>query len=194
MRSHSSYSLGNLFRIRQAFQSYLWKRFPPVSFLSGSVPSRHLFGAVPSYYRGSLQYSIVQKIFLGQSFPYSPAFQSCLWKRVPPVSFLSGSVPSRHLFGAVAVYYRGSLQYLTVQKLFLGKSFPPSPAFQSCLWKRVPLVSSLSGSVPSRHLLGAAAVYYQESLQYSIVQNYSWGNLFHLCQPSRTVSGSVSPP
>ena len=131
-----------------------------MSFLSGSVPSRHLLGTVAVYYRGSLQYSIVQKLFFGKSFPPSPAFQSCLWKRFPPVSFFSGSVPSRHLLGAVAVYYRGSLQYSIVQKLFLGKSFPNPPAFQSCLWKRFPPVS------------------YRGSLQYSIVQKIFFGKSF----------------
>ena len=65
------------------------------------------------------------------------------------MSSLSGLVPSRHFFGAVAVYYEGSLQYSIVQKLLSRKSFPPSPAFQSSLWNSVPPVSSLSGSVPS---------------------------------------------
>ena len=117
-----------------AFQRSLWKRVPPVSSLSGSVPSRHLFGAVPNYYRRPLQYSIVQKLFLGKYFLHPPAFQRSLWKRFPPVSFLSGSVPSRHIFGAVPNYYRSSLQYSIVQKLFLGKYFPHPPAFQRSLW------------------------------------------------------------
>ena len=186
--------LGKSFPHSLAFQSCLWKRVPPVSSLSGLVPPRHLLGAVAVYYRGSLQYSIVQKLFLGKYFPPSPAFQSCLWKRVPPVSSLSGSVLSMHLLGAVPSYYRRSLQYSIVQKLFLGKSFPHSPAFQSCLWKRFPPVSFLSGSVPSRHLLGAVAVYYRGSLSIRSYRNYSWGNLFHIRQPSRAVSGSTSPP
>ena len=191
--------------------------------LSDSVPSRHLFGAVPNYYRRSLQYSIVQKLFLGKYFLHPPAFQSSLWKCAPSVSSLSGSVPSRHLFGAIANYYRRSFEYSVVQKLFLGKSFPHPPASLSSLWKRVPPVtflsglipsrhffgtvllpgvspvlhrtetkfegifstsaspselslearppvSFLSGSVPSRHRFGAVAVYYGRSLQYSIVQ------------------------
>ena len=97
-----------------------------------------------------LQYALVQKLFLGKAFPHPPAFQSSLWKRVPSVSPLSGSVPSRHLFGAVAVYYRESLQYSIVQKLFLGRSFSPPSAFQSFLWKRVPPVSSLGfGTIKS---------------------------------------------
>ena len=145
-------------------QSRLWERFPPESTLSGSVPSRHLLGAVAVYYRGSSQYSIVQKLFLGKSFPHSPGFQSCLWERFPPESTLSGSVPSRHLLGAVAVYYRGSPQYSIVQKLFLGKYFPHSPGSQSCLWERFPPESTLSGSVPSRHLFGAVPTYHRRAL------------------------------
>ena len=111
---------------------------PPESSLSGSVPSRHLLGAVAVYYRGSPQYSIVQKLFWRKSFPHSPGSQSCIWERFPPESSLSGSVPSRHLLGAVAVYYRGSPQYSIVQKLFWEKSFPHSPGSQSCLWERSP--------------------------------------------------------
>ena len=109
-----------------------------MSSLSGSVPSRHLFGAVVIYYQRSLQYSIVQKLLLGKSFPLTPAFQRSLWKYFLPVSSLSGSVPSRHLFGAVAIYYRGSLQYLIPQRLFFGTCFPHTPAFQRSLWKCAP--------------------------------------------------------
>ena len=161
-----------------AFQSSLWKSVPPVSSLSGSVPSRHLFGAVAVYYRGSLQCSIVQKLYLGKSFQHPSAFQSSLWKRVPSVSSLSGSVPSRHLFGAVVIYYQRSLQYSIVQKLLLGKSFPLTPAFQRSLWKCFLPVSSLSGSVPSRHLFGAVVIYYRWSLQYSIAQKLFLGTYF----------------
>ena len=175
---------------------------PPESTLSGSVPSRHLLGAVAVYYRGYLQYSIVQKLFWGKSFPHSPGSQSCVWKRFLSESSLWGSVPSRHLICAVAVYYRGSPQYSIVQKLFWGKSFPHSPGSQSCLWENFPLESSLSGSVPSRHLLGAKAVYYRGSPQYSIVQKLFWGKSFphspgsQSClwkrfPPESTLSGSV---
>ena len=83
-------------------------------------------------------YSIVQKLFLGKYFSHPSAFQRSLWKRVPPVSSLSGSVPSRHLFGAVPNYYWRSFQYSIVQKLFLGKYFPHPSAFQKSLWKRFP--------------------------------------------------------
>ena len=215
--------LGKSFPPSPAFQSSLWKSVPPVSSVSGLVPSRYFFGAVAVYYQGSLQYSIVQKLLLRKSFPPSPASQSSLWNSVPTVSslsgslpssfghcsgllpgvspvfdctetilgeivstfaslpelslkarppgeFLSGSIPSRHLFGPVPSYYRRSLQYSIVQKLLLGILFLPSLAFQSSLWKSVPLVSSLSGSVPSRHLFGAVAVFYRGSLQYSIVE------------------------
>ena len=117
---------------------------PPESTLSSSVPSRHLLGAVAVYYRGSPQYSIVQKLFWGKFSPHSPGSQSCLWERFPPESEPSGSVPSRYLLGAVAVYYRGSPQYSIVQKLFWRKCFPHSPGSQSCLWERFPPESTLS--------------------------------------------------
>ena len=134
------------------------------------------------------------KLFLGKYFPPSPGFQSCLWKRFPLVSFLSGSVPSRHLLGAVAVYYRGSPQYSMVQKLFSGKYLPPSPAFQSCLWKRFPPVSFLSSSVPSRHLLGAVALYCRGSLQYSIVQKLFLGKIFPTFARLLELSLEALPP
>ena len=92
-----------------------------MSSVSGSVSSRHRFGAIAVYYRGSLQYSIVQKLLLGKYFPYWPAFQRSLWQRVPHVSSLSSSVPSRHLFVAVPNYHRRSLQYC-FQELLLGRS------------------------------------------------------------------------
>ena len=183
-----------IFSHSPGFQSCLWKRFPPESSHSGSVPSRHLFGTVAVYYRGSPQCSIVQKLFWGKSFPHSPGFQSCLRKRFPPESSLSGWVPSRHLLGAVVVYYRGSLQYSIVQKLFWGKSFPHSPGFQSCLWKRFPPESSLSGSVPSRHLLGAVAVYYLGSHQYSIVQKLFWGKHFPHLPGFQSYLWTLPPP
>ena len=159
-------------------QSCLWERFPLESTLSISVPSRHLLGAVAVYSRGSPQYSTVQKLFWGKSYPHSPGSQVCLWERFPLESTLSSSVPSRHLLGAVAVYYRGSPQYSIVHKLFWGKSFPHSPGSQSGLWERFPLESTLPSSVPSWHLLGAVAVYYRGSPQYSIVHNLFWGKSF----------------
>ena len=107
------------------------------------MPSTSLFGVVANYYRRSLQYSIVQKLFVGRYFPNTPAFQRSLWKCIPPVSFLSGSVPSRSLFGAVPNYYRRSLQYSIVQKLLLGRSLSHTPAFQRSLWKYVPYEFSL---------------------------------------------------
>ena len=118
--------LGEIFSPLARPQSCLWERFPPESTLWGSVPSRHLLGAVAVYYWGSPQFSIVQKLFWGKSFPPSPGSQSCLWERFSPESSLSGSVLSRHLLGALAVYYRGSHQYSIVQKLFWWKSFPHS--------------------------------------------------------------------
>ena len=112
-----------------------------MSSLSGSISSRNLFGAVVVYYRGSLQYSIVQKLLLGKSFPYPPAFQRSLWKRVPHGSSLSSSVPSRHLFVAVPNYHRRSLQFC-FQKLLLGRSLP----------RMLPPMSSLAGLLsPNYH-------------------------------------------
>ena len=73
------------------------------------------------------------KTMLGEIFSTFASLPELSLETRPPVSSLSGSVSSRHLFGAVAVYYRGSLQYSIAQKLFLEKYFPPSPAFQSCL-------------------------------------------------------------
>ena len=142
-----------------AFQRSLWKCVPPISSLSSSVPSRHGFGAVATYYMWSLQYSIVQKLFLGKYFRHTPAFQRSLWKCVPPREFSLGFGAMKACFGAVAGYYRRSLQYSIVQKLFLGRSLPHTPVFKRSLWKCVPLVSSLSGLVPSSHRYGAIAIY-----------------------------------
>ena len=111
---------------------------PSRAFSLGFVISRSFSGAVANYYRRSLSYSIVQKLFLRRSLPHTPAFQRSLWKCVPPVSSLSSSVPSGHVFGAVATYYRWSVQYSIVQKLFLGRYFPHTPALQRSLWKCVP--------------------------------------------------------
>ena len=66
---------------------------------------------------------------LGEIFSTSACLPGVSLEARPPMSSLSGSVLSRHLFGAVAVYYRVSLQYSIVQKLFLGKYFPHLPAF-----------------------------------------------------------------
>ena len=51
-----------------------------------------------------------RKLFWGKSFSHSPGSQSCLWERFPPREHALGLVPSRHLLGAVVVYYRGSPQ------------------------------------------------------------------------------------
>ena len=159
-----------------------------MSSLSGSVPSRSLFGAVANY--RSLQYLIVHKQSLGRSLPHTPAFQRSLWKFVPPMSSLSGSVPLRSLFGTVANYYGRSLQYSIVQKLFLGRSLPHTPAFQRSLWKCVLPMISLSGPVPSRSLFGAVANYYRRSLQCSIVQKLFLGRTL----PHTPASRGLSPP
>ena len=153
---------------------------PPMSYLSGSVPSRSLFGAVANYYHRSLQYLIVQKLFVERSLPHTPAFQRSLWKCGPPMSCLSGSVPSRSLFGTVPNCYRRTLQCSIVQKLFTGRSLPHIPAFQRSLWTCILPVRSLSGLVPSRSLFGAVANYYWRSLQYLFVQKLFMGRYLPL--------------
>ena len=85
---------------------------PPCEFSLWFVAIDVLFGAVPNYFWRSLQYSFVQKLLLGISLPHTLAFQTSLWKCAPPVSSLSGSLPSRSLFDAVSNYYRRSLQVL----------------------------------------------------------------------------------
>ena len=72
-------------------------------------PSRHLLGAVALLPGVSPVFDRTE-LFWEKCFPHSPGSQSCLWERFPPGSTLSSSVPSRHLLGAVAVYYRGSPQ------------------------------------------------------------------------------------
>ena len=62
---------------------------------------------------------------------------------------LSGSVPSRHLLGAVAVYYRGSLQYLIAQKTILVDIFSPLV--------RLPELS-LGALPPREHALGFGTI------------------------------------
>ena len=131
-------TLGEIFPTHASLPEVSLEMRPPVSSLSGSVPSRHLFGAVEIYYRRSLQYSIVQKLLLGKYFHLTLAFQRSLWKCVPTVSPLSGSVSSRHCFGDVPIHYRRSIQYSIVQKLLLGKNFHLTPAFQRSLWKCAP--------------------------------------------------------
>ena len=138
-----------------------------MSSLSGSPPSRNLFGAVAIDLLPEVSPVFDRtEAILGEIFPHKPAFPRSLSKCVPHVSFLSGSVPSRHLFGAVAIYYRRSLQYSIVQKLFLGTYFPYTPAFHRSLRKCLPHMSSLSGLVRSRHLFDAVSNYYRRSLQY----------------------------
>ena len=121
-------TLGKIFSTSASLPELSLEARPPRECSLGFGTIEASFSAVAVYYRRSLQYSIVQKLLLGKYFPHPPAFQISLWKRVPPVSSLSGSVPSRHLFGAVPNYYRRSLQYSIVQKLFLGKYFLHLPA------------------------------------------------------------------
>ena len=100
---------------------------PPREFSPG-------FGTIKAYFWRCtmlLPEVSIPQLLLGTSFPHTPVFQRSLWKCVPLVSSLSGSVPSRHLFGAVPNYYQRSLQYSIVQMLFLGKTSPHTPAFRS---------------------------------------------------------------
>ena len=120
--------------------------------------------------------------------------QSCLWERFPPESTLSGSVPSRHLFRAVAVYYGGFPQYSIVQETILGKSFPHSPGSQSCLWERSP--PRARSRVRYHHGIFLAL---QRSTTGGLPSNRSYincsgRNLFPTRQAPRAVSGSASPP
>ena len=94
----------------------------------------------------TLQYSFVQKLVLGRSLPHTLASQRFPGNTPPSLSSLSGSLPSRSLFGAVPNYYRRSLQYSSVQKLLLGRSLPHTLAFQRSLRQCVPPLSSFSGS------------------------------------------------
>ena len=114
--------IGEIFSRTPAFQRSLGKFVPLVSSLSSLVPSRHLPDAVAIYNQRSLQYSILQKLLLGTYFPHMPAIQRSLWKCVPPMTSPPGSVRSRHRFGAVAIYYRRSLQYSILQKLLSWRS------------------------------------------------------------------------
>ena len=76
----------------------------------------------------------------------------------------------------------------------LGEIFSPLARLPQLSLEAFPPREQLSGSVPSRHLLGAVAVYYRESPQYSIVQKLFWGKSFPTHQAPRAVYGSASPP
>ena len=121
--------LGEIFPTYSSLPEVSLEMRPPCEFFLG-------FGTIKaSFWRCTMplpEVSILQ-LFLGTSFPHTPAFQRSFRKYVPPVSFLSGLVPPRHLFGAVPDYYQRSLQYSIMQMLFLGKSFPHTPAFQRFL-------------------------------------------------------------
>ena len=80
---------------------------------------------------------------VGEISPTYASFQTSLWKCVSPVSSLTGSLPSRSLFGAVANDYRKSLQHPIVQKLLLGRSLPHTLTFQTSLEMRPPREFSL---------------------------------------------------
>ena len=98
---------------------------PPREFPLGfGTIKRSVFGAVAIYYRRSLQYSIVQKLLLGKLLPLTPAFQRSLWKYVRPVSPLSDSVPSRHLFWCCSDLLPEVSPVLDRTETTLGEVFP----------------------------------------------------------------------
>ena len=251
IRSYRKLFWGKSFPHSPGSQSCLWERLPPESTLSGSVPSRHLLGAVAVYYRGlpsvrsyrnysggnlfptrqapravseraspprarsrvryhqgiflALQRSTTgglpnvrsyRKLFWGNSFPHSPGSQSCLWERLPPrehaLGFGTITASSWRCIGLL----RRSPQYSVVQKLLWGKSFPHSPGSQSCLWERFPPESTLSGSVPSRKASSwrCSGLIPGVSPVFDRTENYSERNIFPTRQAPRAVSGSASPP
>ena len=124
IRSYRNYPWGNLFQNRQPSRG-LSGSVPPVSSLSNSVPSRHLYGAVLNYYWRSLQYSIVQKLFLGYPTHIRQPFRG-----------LSGSVPPREFplgFGTIkASFWRCTKLLPEVSSVFdraetiLGEIFSTS--------------------------------------------------------------------
>ena len=163
-----------------------------MNYLSGLVPSRHLFGAVAVYFQGSLQYSIVQKLLLGKSFPPSPAFQSSLWKSVLPVSSLSGSVPSS--LGHCSGLLPGVSPVFDCTETILGEIFSTFASLpELSLEARPPGEFSLGFDTikasfwPCTKLLPEVSPIFDR-------RNYTWGNLSHIRQPSRALSGSASPP
>ena len=241
--------LGGIFSTFASLSELSLEALPPREFTLGFGTMKASFWRC-SDYRGSLQYSIVQTLSLEKYFPPSPAFRSCLWKRFPPESSLSGSLPSRHswrcsglLPGACPVFDRtetilgkkyfppsptfqslsleallprelslgfgtikasswccsgllpGSPQYSIVQKLFLGKSFSPPPAFQSLSLEALPPreLSLGFGTIKasswrcSALLQGVTPVF--DRTETTLEDFFS-----HFRRPSRAVSGSASPP
>ena len=65
---------------------------PPREFSLGSLPSRYHFGAVPNYFRRSLQY-VLQKLLLGRSLP----------RTLPPMSSLAGLLSPIYLSGLLLI-------------------------------------------------------------------------------------------
>ena len=160
--------------------------------LSGSVPSRHLFGAAAVYYRGS-QYSIVHKLFLGKSLPLPPAFQRSLWTRIPPVSSLSGSVPSRHLFWRCNGLLPEVSPVFDRAETILGEIVSTSARLPEVYLKvRPPREFYLRfGTTKASFWLYQTTTGSLSSFR--SYRSYSWGNLSHIRQPSRGLSESASP-
>ena len=91
----------------------------------------------------------MQKTILGEIFSPLARLPELSLTALPPREHALGWVPSRHLLGAVAVYYQGSPQYSIVQKTILGEIFSPLA--------RLPELS-LGAPSPREHALGFGAM------------------------------------
>ena len=191
-------TLGEVFPLTPASQRSLWKCVPPVSSLSGSVPPRHLFGAVAIYYRRSLQYSIVEKLLLGKYFPRTPAFHRSLWKCTPPPREFSLG------FGTIKAYFwRCSNLLPEVSPVFdrteavLGDMFPTYASLpEVSLEMRPPREFSLGFGTIKAYIF-FLALYRSTTGGLSSIRSYrcySWGSISRIRQPSRGLSGNASPP
>ena len=122
--------LGKYFHLTLAFQRSLWKCAHPREFSLGfGTINTFVWRCIDLLPMVSSVYNCTEAV-LGEIFPKYASLPELPLEMRPPVSSLSGSVPSSHCFGAVAIYYRRSLQYSIVQMLFLGISVPHTPAFQ----------------------------------------------------------------
>ena len=147
--------MGEYFPPSPAFQSCLWKRVPPVSSLSGSVPSRHRFWCCSDLLPGFSPIFDRTETLFGEIFSTFASLPELSLEAPPPREFSLGFGTIKASSWRCSGLLQGVSSVFDRTRLFMGKYFAPSPSFQSCLWKRVPPVSSLSGSVPSRHLFRA---------------------------------------
>ena len=164
-----------------------------MSSLSGSVPSKLLFGAVATTTGGLSRIRSYRSCSWGDISLVRQHSRGLSGNAPPPASSLSDSMPSRSYFGAVTSYYRRSLQYLILQKLCLWSSLRHAPAFQRSLWKCVPPMSSLSGSVPSRNIFGAVPTYSRRSLHYIFQKLLLRRSLPRALTPMSSLAGLSSP-